>query len=130
MVQIQSGASWDQVYKILDPLNITVAGGRDASVGAGGFLTGGVSALSPAIGWGCDNVLLYEMVLASGEVVNVSKDSNIWGGFMAYPEDDIPRQLAAYSNFMDKENFDPSADVVQWSKCHVSGMGKLVESTG
>ncbi|KAI9043863.1 FAD-binding oxidoreductase [Aspergillus affinis] len=132
-VRIGSGASWLQVYQILDPLHLTVAGGRDASIGAGGFLTsGGISALSPAVGWGCDEMLEYEIVLANGEITVVTEPyhpdlfvafkggSNnfgvvthfsmrahpyrqIWGGFTAYASDEIPRQIQAYSDFMESK---------------------------
>ncbi|KAL4919866.1 FAD-binding domain-containing protein [Aspergillus aurantiobrunneus] len=142
-VEIGSGASWQQVYDILDPLNVTVAGGRSASIGAGGFLTGGgLSLLGPATGWGCDSVVEYEIVLASGEIAVVNRDSHhdlfialkggsnnfgvvtrftmeaypssgIWGGFLAFPGDESARQLEAYSDFMSAENFDPHADPIQ-----------------
>jgi FAD/FMN-containing dehydrogenase len=43
IASISPGNRWRDVYEVLDPLNITVAGGRAASVGVGGFLTGGMS---------------------------------------------------------------------------------------
>ncbi|KAL3431352.1 hypothetical protein BDV09DRAFT_198803 [Aspergillus tetrazonus] len=142
-VQIGPGATWGQVYKVLDPLNITVTGGRAASIGVGGYLTGGgLSALGPATGWGCDNVLEVEVVLASGEIVQTSRTSypdlfvalrggsnnfgvvtkftmaahpsnGIWGGFMAYPESEVPRQIRAYSDFMQSRSVDSLADPIQ-----------------
>ncbi|KAH8427290.1 FAD-binding oxidoreductase [Aspergillus melleus] len=142
-VRIGSGASWLQVYQTLDPLRITVAGGRDASIGAGGFLTGGgISAISPAVGWGCDEVVEYEIVLANGEITVVTEASHadlfvalkggsnnfgvithfrmkahpyrqIWGGFTAYSGDEIPRQIQAYAEFMESKHFDPNANLVQ-----------------
>ena len=42
-VDIGTGARWLDVYKVLDPLGRTVAGGRAASVGVGGYLLGGTS---------------------------------------------------------------------------------------
>ncbi|KAL4749885.1 hypothetical protein BDW72DRAFT_124949 [Aspergillus terricola var. indicus] len=142
-VQIGTGATWGQVYKVLDPLNITVTGGRAASIGVGGYLTGGgLSAFGPATGWGCDNVLEAEVVLASGEIVQASRTSHpdlffalrggsnnfgvvtkftmaahpssgIWGGFMAYPASEIPRQVRAYSDFMQSGSVDGLADPIQ-----------------
>jgi hypothetical protein len=35
------GANWGRVYGVLDPLNISVVGGRSAEVGVGGFTLGG-----------------------------------------------------------------------------------------
>ncbi|RDW76316.1 FAD-binding oxidoreductase [Aspergillus mulundensis] len=142
-VVIGTGVSWGEVYKVLSPLNLTVAGGRAASIGVGGFLTGGgLSALGPATGWGCDSVLEYEVVLASGGILNVSGTSHadlflalkggsnnfgivtkftmktypsrgVWVGGALYPDSEIPRQSEAYSGFMDPANFDPRADPVQ-----------------
>lgn len=41
VISIGTGALWIDVYNALEPLNRTVVGARDASVGVGGFLTGG-----------------------------------------------------------------------------------------
>jgi hypothetical protein len=35
------GANWGRAYEVLDPLNISVVGGRSAEVGVGGFILGG-----------------------------------------------------------------------------------------
>jgi len=40
-VTIGMGLKWDDVYTALEPLNITVAGGRVEGVGVGGFTLGG-----------------------------------------------------------------------------------------
>ena len=40
-VDIGTGLIWDVVYATLDPLNVTVAGGRVSGVGVGGFSLGG-----------------------------------------------------------------------------------------
>jgi len=39
--RVGTGQRWGAVYDILDPFGMTVVGGRDASVGVGGFLLGG-----------------------------------------------------------------------------------------
>jgi FAD/FMN-containing dehydrogenase len=39
--KIGAGAKWGEVYAILDPLGLTVSGGRVSSVGVTGFLLGG-----------------------------------------------------------------------------------------
>lgn len=72
VVSVGPGARWGDVYAMLDPLQLTALGGRGASIGVGGFLVGGgISFLSPRLGWACDssNTLGYEVVLASGQVV-------------------------------------------------------------
>ena len=43
VVSVGTGALWRDVYATLDPINRTVVGARVASVGVGGFLTGGRS---------------------------------------------------------------------------------------
>ena len=40
-VSIGPGNAWVDVYSVLEPQNLTVVGGRVASVGVGGFLLGG-----------------------------------------------------------------------------------------
>ena len=41
IVSIGAGARWEDVYAVLDPLNLTVSGGRVAGIGLGGYFTGG-----------------------------------------------------------------------------------------
>jgi FAD/FMN-containing dehydrogenase len=41
IVTLGPGSRWLDVYTALEPLNLTVIGGRDADVGVGGFLLGG-----------------------------------------------------------------------------------------
>jgi FAD/FMN-containing dehydrogenase len=41
-VDVGTGARWLDVYRALDPWDLTVAGGRAASLGVGGFLLGGM----------------------------------------------------------------------------------------
>lgn len=77
LVQVGPGASWDAVYRKLDPLGRSVAGGRVAGVGVGGLtLGGGISHLSPQHGWTCDTVRNYEVVLSDGAVVNANQNEN------------------------------------------------------
>jgi FAD/FMN-containing dehydrogenase len=41
ITRVGPGANWGQVYEVLDPLNISVVGGRSAEVGVGRFILGG-----------------------------------------------------------------------------------------
>ena len=76
-VTVGGGATWDLVYAVLDPLDLTVAGGRVAGVGVGGLTTGGgISYLGPQQGWTCDTVNSFQVVLASGSVVTASAEEN------------------------------------------------------
>ncbi|KAH7305214.1 hypothetical protein B0I35DRAFT_400412 [Stachybotrys elegans] len=71
------GARWEDVARFLDPLGLAVVGGRSPTVGVAGLiLGGGISFLSGRRGWACDNVLNFEVVLGSGEVVNANPQQN------------------------------------------------------
>ncbi|RFU26415.1 hypothetical protein B7463_g9924, partial [Scytalidium lignicola] len=77
VASIGAGASWLDVYQFLDPLGLSVAGGRNGLVGVGGLsLGGGISYFAPRVGWACDNIVNAEVVLASGELVNVNATSH------------------------------------------------------
>ncbi|KAI4289386.1 MAG: hypothetical protein L6R35_001355 [Caloplaca aegaea] len=70
---VGAGALWGQVYRALDPLGLAVPGGRHSQVGVGGLtLGGGLSHFSGHVGLVCDNVLEYEVVLASGSIVRAT----------------------------------------------------------
>lgn len=76
-VSVGVGASWDQVYAKLDPLGLSVAGGRAAGVGVGGLtLGGGISLFSPRYGWTLDQVVNFQVVLADGSIVNANSNAN------------------------------------------------------
>ncbi|KAK0747391.1 hypothetical protein B0T21DRAFT_379454 [Apiosordaria backusii] len=82
-VSVGVGATWDAVYKRLDPLGLSVAGGRVAGVGVGGLtLGGGVSFFSPRQGWTCNQATSFQVVLANGSVVVASRDRHfdLWWG--------------------------------------------------
>lgn len=67
---IGTGSDWLSVYNKLNGSGVGVPGGRYGLVGVGGIvLGGGLSFVSPKVGWVTDNVIAFEVVLASGEVV-------------------------------------------------------------
>lgn len=67
IAQIQAGSRWRDVYEELTPYGVTVPGGRTNTVGVAGFLTGGGNTFYTARrGFGCDNVVNFEVVLANG----------------------------------------------------------------
>ncbi|KAI0601066.1 FAD-binding domain-containing protein [Biscogniauxia sp. FL1348] len=71
-VTIGPGNTWFDVYSTLEAYNLTMVGGRVASVGVGGLLLGGgISFFSGQHGWACDNIVSYEVVIASGEILHV-----------------------------------------------------------
>ncbi|KAL7949126.1 hypothetical protein V8C42DRAFT_313385 [Trichoderma barbatum] len=76
-VAVGAGAVWSSVYDYLDGFHLAAAGGRNGHVGVGGLLLGGgISHFSPRVGWACDGVVEYEVVLANGTLVNVSATSH------------------------------------------------------
>ena len=79
LLTAQAGASWGDVYSLLDKSEFVAVGGCVPAVGIGGYiLGGGYSMLSRAYGGlACDNAVCYTMVTASGErVVTASEDEN------------------------------------------------------
>lgn len=142
-VTIGPGARFSQVWQVLDPLKLSITGGRDSDVGVGGYiLGGGLSYLGPLLGWACDNVVEYELVLASGKIVTVNQQTHpdlflalkggsnnfgivtsftmktyplgeFWGGFIAYEATAAAQQVDAFSRFMGVEPYDPHAAMIQ-----------------
>lgn len=76
-VSVGPGATWDAVYATLDPLGLSVAGGRIAGVGVGGLtLGGGISYFGPRYGWTCNTASGFEVVLANGTIVEANEAQN------------------------------------------------------
>jgi FAD/FMN-containing dehydrogenase len=70
---IGPGNVWYNVYSKLDPLGLSVIGGRVSAIGVGGLtLGGGISFFSSRYGWACDNVNTYQVVFADGSIHDVS----------------------------------------------------------
>ncbi|KAI1486127.1 hypothetical protein F5X96DRAFT_682271 [Biscogniauxia mediterranea] len=144
--KIQAGSRWEKVCETLGLEEKTVAGGRTAVVGVGGFLTGGGNTFYTAFrGFGCDNVVNFEVVIATGEVVNANAKENpdlfkalkggfsnfgivtrfdmeafdasdLWGGLVAYPTSTTDQHIAAYVKWTDNvENYQDGSAVVSWS---------------
>ncbi|OBT74599.1 hypothetical protein VF21_06372 [Pseudogymnoascus sp. 05NY08] len=77
IARVGAGAKWLSVYQFLDPLGVAVAGGRNGDVGVGGLLVGGgIAHFSPRVGWACDNVVGFEIVLPNGTLTNVNRTSH------------------------------------------------------
>ncbi len=141
-VVIGPGNRWAGVYSQLDAQNLATSGGRVASVGVGGLTTGGgISFFSPRYGFVCDNVLNFEVVLASGQIVNANSGSNpdlwralrggsnnfgivtaftmrsfdqgkFWGGFIGIDISTIEQQFKAFSSILGSPTYDPYAAVI------------------
>lgn len=74
-IDIGIGARWKDVYEKLDGTGFGVAGARAGSVGVGGYLLGGgLSVYEGTAGWACDSVLLFEVVVANGTLLEVDQN--------------------------------------------------------
>ena len=141
-VVIGPGNRWAGVYSQLDAKNLATSGGRVASVGVGGLTTGGgISFFSARYGFVCDNVLNFEVVLASGQIVNANSASNpdlwrslkggsnnfgvvtaftmrafdqgkFWGGFIGFDISTIEQQFNAFSKILGSPSYDPYAAII------------------
>ncbi|KAG8356549.1 hypothetical protein FVEN_g5708 [Fusarium venenatum] len=77
IASIQPGSVWSHVYEALDHYGVAAVGGRASPVGVGGFITGGgYSFHSNVRGFGCNQVVNFEVVLADGRIVNANKNEN------------------------------------------------------
>ncbi|KAJ5098293.1 hypothetical protein N7532_005294 [Penicillium argentinense] len=68
---------WADVYSYLGKHDLSAAGGRLGPVGVPGLLlAGGINFYGNQVGFGCDTVVNYEIVLADGSIVQANKTSN------------------------------------------------------
>lgn len=75
-VHLGAGGTWQNAYDSL-PSDIVFPGGECGGTGiAGVSLGGGMSLYLAAVGWVADNVRNFEVVLASGEIVDANATSN------------------------------------------------------
>ncbi|KAH7390741.1 hypothetical protein DE146DRAFT_766790 [Phaeosphaeria sp. MPI-PUGE-AT-0046c] len=139
LASIQPGSRWVNVYEELQKHQVCVTGGRDGNVGVGGFLTGGGNSFfAGRYGMGCDNVANFEVVLASGEIVNANSTShtdlwtalkggsgnfgivtrfdmyafpaqNLWGGVRATMRSEGDSLAQILVDFTNKNHEDPQA---------------------
>ncbi|KAM0178068.1 hypothetical protein ACHAPC_008537 [Botrytis cinerea] len=142
VVSVGPAARWGEVYLKLDALQLTVPGGRVNSVGVGGLTVGGgISYFSPRKGFTCDNVKNFEIVLASGKVVNANANQNsdlylalkggsnnlgvvtridfytlqqgkLWGGNILYPATTADQQINALADFSSNPAYDEYASLI------------------
>lgn len=141
-VDIGPGNRWGNVYSQLDAQGLATSGGRVATVGAGGLITGGgISFFSPRYGFVCDVVENFEVVLGTGQIVNANSRTNpdlwkalkggsnnfgivtkftlrafdqgqFWGGFQGYSISTIQSQFQAFSDLLGAKTYDPFAAVI------------------
>ncbi|KAI0970126.1 hypothetical protein F4678DRAFT_437622 [Xylaria arbuscula] len=139
VLSVGAGSTWGTVYDYLVPMNLSVNGGRSADVGVGGLtLGGGISHFGPRIGWTCDSVVSFEVVLGDGTLVTASADKNpdllwalrgggnnlgivtgvnlqtfpqgqIWGGEVIRPIETMAEQITALAAFCNPNGYDEFA---------------------
>jgi FAD/FMN-containing dehydrogenase len=81
IASIGAGGRWTTVLAELQKKDVFVPGGRDGSVGVGGFLLGGgLNYFMGRQGLGCDSIKNFEVVLANGKIVNANaqENSDLW----------------------------------------------------
>ncbi|KAI1470847.1 uncharacterized protein F4812DRAFT_419232 [Daldinia caldariorum] len=138
---IGSGGKWKHVYAELEKHGRTVAGGREAEVGVGGFLLGGGNNFyASRYGLACDCVIAYEVVLADGSIVTAKADEHtdlfralkgggnnfgivtcftmstipsgpIWGGLALHPLDIFPAGIKTVVDFTTNNATDPDSSM-------------------
>lgn len=139
ILSVGAGATWDAVYGKLDPLGLSVAGGRVAGVGVGGLtLGGGISYFGPREGLTCNQVVSFQVVLADGSVVEAERGYNedlwwglrggsnnfgivtsiefatfeqglLWSTLTLNPLTEVDNQARIYAELMDAEKYDENA---------------------
>ncbi|KAL4986706.1 hypothetical protein BDW68DRAFT_162633 [Aspergillus falconensis] len=77
IASLQPGGTWAKSYQELEKHGRMVAGGREGKVGLGGLLTGGGKTFYTCrVGFACDQVVNYRLVLADGSITNANATTN------------------------------------------------------
>ncbi|KAL1607605.1 hypothetical protein SLS60_002539 [Paraconiothyrium brasiliense] len=124
--------TWKDIYEYLAPHDLIVVGGRVLGVGSSLLLGGGISFLSGKHGFAANNVVNFQMLLASGEIVNANQKSHpdlfwalkggsnnfgivlrydikvypeekVWGGAVAWGSEQTQAALDAQTEFMSRK---------------------------
>ncbi|KFY23287.1 hypothetical protein V493_05951 [Pseudogymnoascus sp. VKM F-4281 (FW-2241)] len=143
-VVVGPGLKWEDIIEGIEETGRTVVGGRMGAVGVGGYLLGG-DFLSAQYGWGANNVVNFEIVLANATVVNANATSNqdlfaslkgggnnfgivtaftimthpqahkVWGGNYVFDANKTDEVLAAIRDFTEY-NLDDKAAIIPTSE--------------
>ncbi|KAH8892205.1 FAD-binding domain-containing protein [Thozetella sp. PMI_491] len=131
-ISIGGGAIWHDAYTRSNGTGVAYPGGRCPGTGVGGVtLGGGYSWFTGEVGFVADSILNYEVVLASGQIVNANSTSNhdlfralkggnnnfgvvtrfdlqvfehdqmVYGGLIILPASSSDEVLEAFQNFTD-----------------------------
>ncbi|WXC56403.1 hypothetical protein SNK03_002339 [Fusarium graminearum] len=141
-VDIGPGCRWRDVYAQLSEHGRAVAGGREGNPGVAGLLLGGGNTFFTGLqGFGCDNVVSYQVVLASGDIVTADdktntdlfrvlkggsnnfgivtnftmkaiKNGRVWGGMAMFPNQAIPEVIETLYEFTENVADDVYSNLV------------------
>lgn len=158
-MSVEPGVHWLSAYQALDPVNISVPGGRIGIVGAGGLLLGGgCSHFMYRVGLACDSVVGHEVVLANGSIIyaNTTQHADlhralkgggnnfgivaryyiqgfarkpIWGGSTMYEESVGEHFISAIKHWTDGLEEYPDGSAVVWWS-YAFGTNRTVIRTG
>ncbi|KAJ7605456.1 hypothetical protein DFH06DRAFT_1275611 [Mycena polygramma] len=119
-ITLQPGIRAGEAISALAPFGVAPPTARAADVGSGFFLGGGISFLSPALGWGADSYKELDVVLVDGTVVTATATNEyqdlfkaLKGGanrFGIYPSSSVEAVMRATANFT-KNVKDPKATI-------------------
>ncbi|KAF2736872.1 FAD binding domain-containing protein [Polyplosphaeria fusca] len=143
VVSVGPGNRWRDVYAYLQPSGLAAIGGRVGKVGVPGLLLGGgISFYSNQYGFAADNVVKYQVVLASGSVVEATatnsysdlfwalkgggnsfaivtrfdlrtvKSPQVWVGIAQYDQSQAQKYLDAVYNFGKYGSLDSKAAII------------------
>ncbi len=77
VISLGSGAKWIEAYRVADGQGVAFPGGLCGATGVGGLsLGGGQSLFQPKVGWVVDNIINYEVILVTGDIVNANQTDN------------------------------------------------------
>lgn len=172
---IAAGETWGSVYTTLEKQGLAVVGGRVSKVGVTGLTIGGkfehllesthlisldiggLSYFSGKMGWVCDSVTNFEVVLSSGKIVQANKNSNaelfralkggtnnfgivtridlptftqgqMWGGALFYDATTYEAIVNAFYDFASKPTPDQDAHVIAAASFSPMGFVNVVNT--
>ncbi|KAK7186866.1 hypothetical protein DPSP01_007050 [Paraphaeosphaeria sporulosa] len=137
------GNNWGALYTYLRPYGRIVVGGRSPSVGLATILGGGLSHLSSLYGFVSDNVLEFELINGSGELIRASSQTNaelfyalkaggtnfgivthvtmrtfplekVWGGALVFTNDHRDDIMRALSTYQNSGQLDAMSAVLPY----------------
>ncbi len=88
LLHLGPGSTWERVLSLVPPSDYTMVHGQCTEVGVAGYLLGGgvnVAGSATKYGVGAENVVEYEMVTASSEIVTVNKDGITKRSYEGHP---------------------------------------------